>query len=141
MAKSDSTKNFGERLSEAFRFKGVTDHKQRVERVSQAFGVTFKTAEKYLQSASCPYFINRRPSLLWNLAEDLEASGEWIFNGEGYSPATVYVAKKMESMTKWEQSKYLRFLIRLLNNDAKARRLGDMLEARQISPHQFLSAM
>lgn len=132
---------FGERLSQVFSLQSVTDRQQQVEKVAQCLGVRGKTAEKYLQATTFPDFLNRRALLFYKLAEELGVSAEWLYDGRGYSPEAMQVAKNMESMTEWEKNKFLRFAIRLLNHDPKARRLGDMFHSGRISRQQFLAAM
>lgn len=47
----------------------------------------------------------------------------------------------MQTMNDWQKNKYLRFCIRLLNNDKKVWRLIKLLDEGFISNHQFLSEM
>ena len=81
---------------------------------------------------------------------------DWLFRGEwewtyatterqaiiaGKSPQVVKVITAMRTMTEWEQSKVLRMLIRMGNNDPKVSRLSDMRDLGQISVQQFLAMM
>ena len=47
----------------------------------------------------------------------------------------------MQTMNDWQKNKYLRFGIRLLNNDKKVWRLIKLRDEGFISHHQFLSEM
>lgn len=138
---ASSTSTFGTRLIEALELQGFTDYKQQVEKVSQYLAVKYKTAEKYLLAETFPEFLNSRPRLLYELADALEVSAVWLFNGSGLCPWKMKVVKAMESMTEWEKNKYLRLCIRLLNNDAKAFRLINMHHNGQISRQQLFAAM
>jgi len=145
MAEADSTPTnagaFGTRLIEALELQGFTEYKQQVDQVAQCLGVKCATAETYLKSSEFPAFLSRRPKLLFELAGVLDVPVMWLFNGSGPNPKVIRVMKAMESMTEWEQTKYLRFCIRLLNNDAKAIRLSGMQINGRISRQQFFAAM
>ena len=141
MSEKQVTSTFSERLIEALEYQGITDHKQQVEKIAQAFRVATKTAQKYLHATSCPSFINRRPLRLWSLADVLEVSGEWLYCGEGYGPYAVKMGKFVDSLPEWERNKCLRYLLRLRNDCPKARRLGDMCARGQITRQQLFAAM
>lgn len=51
------------------------------------------------------------------------------------------VASAMQAMTEWEQEKFVRMLMRLLNHDSKVSRLIDMLDRGQISRTEFFRLM
>lgn len=133
-----SDKPFLDRLLEALQYQKITDPKRQAEKVAQACKVTIRTARKYLHSTTCPL---RGVRAVVELSKALDVNPAWLAYGAGYGPYAVCVAKAMETMTEWEKNKYLRFVTRLHNNDAKASRLSDMLIAGQISRHQFLAAM
>lgn len=136
-----NTGTFGARLIEALKLQGLTDHKQQVEKVAQCLGVKCKTAEKYLLAVTFPEFLNLRPFLFIELADALQVSPRWLFDGRGLNPKEMELITAIKSMTDWEKNKFLRFGIRLLNNDAKAYRLIDIHSKGQISRQQLFAAM
>lgn len=142
MSEKQVTSTFSERLIEALKFQGITDHNQQVEKVAQACEVTARTAEKYLQATSCPAFLNNRFTTRFvNLCKALECGIEWLYCGEGQSPRGSRFLRYIETLTPWEQTKTFRFMVRLQNDCPKARRLSAMEQAGQISRAQLLLAM
>jgi hypothetical protein len=132
---SEST--FSSRLIEALEFQGITDRQQQIEKVADICKVTTRTAEKYLMAKQCPNRIglSRR---LFMLAKSLGVDGIWLYDGRGIPPQ---FARFLKSLSEWELNKLNRYAIRLLNQDKKALRLGDMAVAGQITRQQFFGMM
>lgn len=57
----------------------------------------------------------------------------------GIDLGRVLIMEQHRRLTKWEQNKNLRFMIRLINGDPKARRLLEMCSRGQISRQQIFS--
>ncbi len=57
------------------------------------------------------------------------------------SEALAQVLDNVIRLSDWEQSKFLRFTIRMANKDLKAQRLADMYLSGQISRSQFFISM
>jgi len=138
---NSTSKTFGERLIDALEYQGIMDPVQQVEMVAQACQITSRTARKYLQASSYPEFLNHNPMRLWSLAGKLEVNPVWLLTGDGLTPEEWRVIKSVRLMSKWEKTKFIRYGIRLLNDDAKARRLGAMFDAGQISRHTLFASM
>lgn len=115
------SKTFGERLVEALEFQGITDPVRQVEKVAQACQITARTARKYLQATHFP-FRSLRP--LANLCKAFKVSSMWLCCGEGYGPYALQAARLVDSLPEWERQKYVRFFLRLRNDDPKAIRLA-----------------
>lgn len=131
---------FGERLIEALNFQGITDPAQQVEKVAQVCQITARTARKYLQATALPKFLVLNLSRFEALAFALDVDRTWLFCGRDATLET-RVINNMLSMSEWERSKFVRYVMRVRNNCQKARRLGAMRDAGQISRQQLLAAM
>lgn len=53
----------------------------------------------------------------------------------------IQFAENLLKLSPWERGQFLRFLIRLQNDDTKARRLAEMADRGQITRRQSLEAM
>lgn len=65
-------------------------------------------------------------------------------NDDGYlvtDPKLVYVAEKMKAMTPWMQTQFLRFVLRLRNNDPKLQRQIELRDKGFISHEEFWRRM
>lgn len=51
------------------------------------------------------------------------------------------VIEKMQNMTEHQKNKFVRYSIRLLNNDPKVKRLSEMYESGQITIEQLMDRM
>lgn len=107
---------FGERLIEALEFQGITDPAQRVEKVAQACQITPATARKYLQATKLPNFLVLNLSRFEALASALDADRTWLFCGRD-ATREEQVINNMRAMSEWERSKFVRYVMRLRNND------------------------
>ena len=130
---------FADRLVAALEFKGVSDHKKQIEMLAKACGVSFRTASSYLKAEHCP--MNNYPLRLLNLSKALGVTHDWLYDGSGYSPAQLSVAKSMSTMTDWQKNKMLRMAIRLINGDVKVQKYFALFEGGFISRSQFFNAM
>lgn len=75
------------------------------------------------------------------LLEGIESEPDYLSVGDGCSPMIVIAMEQMRRMTEWEKNKYLRFCIRLRNDDKKALRLAEMCARGQITRTQLFSMM
>jgi hypothetical protein len=53
----------------------------------------------------------------------------------------IQFADNLLKLSPWERGQFLRFLIRLRNDDPKARRLAELADRGQITRRQLLEAM
>lgn len=60
-------------------------------------------------------------------------------NSRKFTLMDIVMLEQRRRMTKWEQNKHLRLMLRLLNSDPKARRLCDMVGKGQITRQQMFS--
>jgi hypothetical protein len=132
---SEST--FSSRLIEALEFQGITDRRQQIEKVAEICKVTTRTARKYLLAEQFPMFLWRNTTC-FALVKSLDIDGMWLYDGSGNPPQ---FARFLKSLSGWELNKLNRYAIRLLNQDKKALRLGDMAVAGQITRQQFFGMM
>lgn len=130
---------FSGRLKVALEFRGFDTLESQVGHISAMTGRSPRTARRWLAGWE-PTCLPERDGF-FKLCESLKASPSWILLGHGHSPIEMALIKNMRAMTEWEKTKFVRFGIRLLNNDAKAIRLSGMLEKGQISRHQLFSMM
>jgi hypothetical protein len=67
--------------------------------------------------------------------------GPSLPNGRKFRLSDLIMLEQRRRMTPWEQNRHYRFLLRILNNDPKARRLSEMVNKGQITRRQFFEAM
>jgi hypothetical protein len=130
---------FKERLSEALNFMGCSDFDEQIKKVSEAAGVTAKTAKKYFTLDACP--MNKYPIRLLNLSEALNCSHSWLYDGDGLSPYDEAIAKSMALMTEYEKRKMVRMAIRMVNNDPKVEQAKKLFYGGFINRAQFFAMM
>lgn len=87
-------------------------------------GKTASMADAAINSVSCP--VPGEP--------DYVSVGNY-----GTDLTTILILEQHRRLTKWEQNKNLRFMIRLINHDPKADRLLEMCSRGQISRQQVFS--
>jgi hypothetical protein len=130
---------FSGRLKVALEFRGFDTLESQVGHISAMTGRSPRTARRWLAGWEPTYLPVRDE--FFKLCESLKASPTWILLGQGPDPKEMELIEIMRAMTKWERTKFVRYGIRLLNNDAKAIRLSEMFEKGQISRHQLFSMM
>lgn len=131
---------FGNRLIEALTFQGITNRKAKIAKLAEMAHITPTTAAKYLQAENPPSS-RKRPRIFDDIATGLDCDWRWLYDGQGYDPWQLAVARNMATMTDWQKNKMVRMLLRLKNGDAKALKNLMLFNRGFISQDQLLSAM
>ncbi|MHB1246711.1 MAG: hypothetical protein ACYCZH_09720 [Sulfuriferula sp.] len=129
MAAVNST--FSERLNEAFTFCDITTTPEKIDRLTAATGRTPRTVKRWLSGASMP----SSPSARGRIAKDLNIDIVWLYNGHGMPPLNY----KLSRIPKELMPKFMRYLIRLMNNDPKAMRWIAMSARGELGIEQILA--
>lgn len=141
LVKSDKVKTlFSDRLIAALSFHGITERKSQIAKLAEIAHITLTTAAKYLQAENPP-FSRKRPRIFDDLVVGLDCDWRWLYDGMGYDPWQLAVARNMATMTDWQKNKMVRMLLRLKNGDAKAHKNLMLFNRGFISQDQLLSAM
>ena len=131
---------FSQRLITALEYRGFSTLRSQIVHITTTAGCSSTTARRWLNGRVNPNRILYRGGFL-SLCESLGAGLGWLVLGDGYSPIQTHIINGLQRMNEWEITKFLRLLIRLRNNDAKALRLARMCDQGQISRQQFFSMM
>lgn len=126
------------RLREALELRGFATLPSQVAKIAAVTGRTKQTAKRWLAEGKGMRDFND----IHAIAEELNVHLDWMY-GTTTLPLKDYEALMAiwKSLNEWERSKYLRFSIRLRNNDAKAFRLSDMYHIGQLTRQQFFAMM
>lgn len=122
----------------------VTEH-EKISKLSKASGRTARTVKKWLIGQSFPNDHFKLHKVL--KAVDYTGCLLWLMSGKtrvefgDIDPWQKDIATKMQNMSEWQKSKFLRMTLRLLNNDKKVNRLIAQRDAGLISQDRFLSLM
>jgi len=130
---------FGRRLNAGLAALDVAEAK-RPAKVSEAAGVTIRTARRYLNGASQPRSALKQAAI----ADALGIERAWlVFDQRG--PKTTAEAKQAQRFIEafqanppWRQRLIQRALTRMANQSPRVERLRRMHEAGQIGADQFL---
>ncbi|HUX30533.1 MAG TPA: hypothetical protein VMV78_07880 [Thiobacillus sp.] len=133
MTAANST--FAERLNEAFKYRGITDTQEKIKHLEDATGRKARTVAGWLNGDGIP----RSGLTLVQIGEDLNASLDWLLFGDGYSPRQRDMLELLEGVPPHLLDGLTRYMLRLLNNDPKARRWTAMRERGELSVEQLLS--
>ena len=130
---------FSGRLKVALEFRGFDTFDSQVGHISAMTARSPRTARRWLAGWE-PTYLPEQSGFL-KLCKSLKASAGWILFDQGPNPMQMAVIENMSAMTEWEKNKFVRFVFRVRNDDAKATRLFGMFEQGQISRHQLFSMM
>lgn len=137
MAAANST--FAERLNEAFEHRGITDHQERINRLSAATGRTAHTVARWLSGETVPRGSTVDKDVRLRIAFDvLHVDARWLIRGEGYSPWQIDMIEKLRKIPPEYLPKLTRYLLRLKNKDPKALRWSAMCERGELNGWQVL---
>lgn len=130
---------FAARLNGAFEYRGITDQKEKIERMAAVTGRNARTVARWLSGDTKPRggFVDRDVRVL--IARDLRIDVYWLLCGEGYSPQQRDLYEKLQQLPSEYIPKLTRYFLRLLNNDPKALRWAKMLDQGEIGMEQILA--
>lgn len=132
---ADTNSTFAARLNEAFEYRGITDPKEKIERLAAVTGRQARTVARWLSGDTKP-----RGGLVDVLiARDLRIDVYWLIRGEGYSPRQRDLCEKLERLPREYIPKLTRYFLRLLNNDPKALRWSQMMDRGELGIKQVLA--
>lgn len=131
---------FLDRLISALTFQGITERKAQIAKLAEIAHITITTAAKYLQAEN-PQFSRKRPHIFNDLVIGLDCDWRWLYDGMGYDPWELAVARNMATMTDWQINKMVRMCIRLKNGDGKALNNLTLFNCGFINHDQLLSVM
>lgn len=107
---------------------------EKIQFIAQAAGRTTRTARAWLAGDHLPH----RNQDIHKLAEALGANYVWLHFGIGHSPLSTFLMEKLATFPPEYVPKLTRYLLRLLNGDAKALRWAKMLDQGEIGIEQVL---
>lgn len=142
----DLNKTFGERLTDALYEKGHKEYLDQLTVLAKFCGVTIKSARKYLHTEK---YSHRTRGLNLNklikLCAFLECELEWLMHGKGFSPRNLkwinWTNSLPQDIKKIVLKGSYKMAIRLLNNDAKVKRLMQLVDTGQMSRIQFYNLL
>lgn len=124
-----------DRLNEAFTFRGIATHSEKIAILTAATGRSARTAERWLSGSAKP----RNGAALVMIARALDVDAHWLYDGKGRNPAIHHIIDKMQTLPAAAQAQFARLLDRWSKNDAEILAAVALFESGKIDGHALVA--
>lgn len=136
-----SITSYHDRLNQVLEIAGITTKEEKVDCLVEVTGRDARTVQRWLSGEQKPSLASFESIEGVLEAFKMRPALNWLYTGKGYTPKEAIVIEAMTTMSEWEKDKFIRMLIRLMNNDRKVLRLLHLFNTGYINRERLMSSM